>query len=404
MKTVFARLKEDGILKALKSSDIFRFFICNLLYSINLWLTIAYYPVYFNRLGMSDNKIGILISSISFVTLIFVFPFGIMSDRFRPKTLLKIGAIVLAVSNGVVILSDNYYYISGVVIVGGIGSTLFIITLYSLFYKKLDDTRRGVRIALFTFGAALGFGIGPFTGGFVIKYSSIENVFILAGIMNIILFGLVFTLKSSQPIKFHINMYRKDLLKPEVLLVVIIVFVMSTHFGVEKTCLALFMTKKIGLDGFQVGTVFMCVGMWIAALNLVAGHSLDKTRKLALFVALSVLVSGGFQVYTAYADSFASLLSIRLAHTIGDAFFLVVRGILITIVFPNKRMGGNFGFIYAVNTAAITVASLLSGFLSDRYGYGFPFMINGIIVVMLAVSLLIMKNRVEKMLICHETR
>lgn len=398
MKTVFKRFSDEGIFAALKNSTVFKFFICNLLYTINLWMTIAYYPVYFNKLGISDNRIGILISVISFATLVLVFPFGVLSDRTLPKTLLRIGAFLLAISNILIVFNNDFYFLLTVVTVGGIGSSLFVITLYSLFFKQLSDVRRGVRISLFTFGAALGFGIGPFIGGFIIKYNDISNVFVLTGILNFVLFFLVSTLKSSQPIKFRLNMYKEDIFKPKVLFVIIVVFVTSSHFGVEKTCLSLFMTKNIGLSSVKVGTIFMCVGVWIAILNLVAGHSFDKTQKLTLLVALSILVSGFFQTFTAFATSFTEILSIRLAHTIGDAFFLVLRAIMITTIFPNDRMGGNFGFIYAVNTAAITVTSLICGNLNSRYGYGIPFMANGILVMLMAITMLFFTKRIRGML------
>ncbi len=397
MKIIINGIIEKGLINSLKSSTVFRFFICNLFYSANLWLTLAYYPVYFNRLGISDKRIGILISAISFITLLLVFPFGVMSDRLRPKTLLRIGAFLLAMSNILVVFGNGFYFIFGVVILWGAGSTLFIITLSSLFYKHVTEIRRGIRIALFTLGGALGFGLGPFVGGFIIKYYEISNVFIVAGVMNIILLFMVSLLKSTKPIKFHIDMYRKDLLKPDVIFVLVLVFFMSSHFGVEETCLTLFMTKTIGLTGVQVGTIFICVGSWIAALNLVAGHFFDKSKLLILLLSLSVLVSGLFQTFTAYAGTFTELLSLRLAHTIGDGFFLVLRAVIVTMVFPNKRMGGNFGCVYAVHTGALTVAALISGFLSSRYGYAFPFMASGLTVTAVALVLLLSRKRIERL-------
>ncbi len=403
MKLILKTISEEGLIRALKNSGVFRFFLCNLLYSINLWLTMAYYPVYFNKIGISDGRIGVLISMFSFITLLFVVPFGVMSDRLKPKTLLRIGAILMVISNIAITFKGDFYYLMGFIILVGIGSTLFIITLSSLFYKQLDETRKGVRVALFALGTALGFGTGPFIGGFIINYSDINNVFFLAGILNAALFLLVFALKSSRPFKFRFEMYKNDILKPKVFFAIIIVFVMSSHFGVEETCMTLFMTKNIGLTGLQIGSIFMCIGAWIAVINLVAGHSFDKTKKLTLFISLSLLISGGFQILTAYADSFGSLLSIRLAHALGDGFYLVLRALLIAHVFPSKRMGGNFGFMYAVYTGSITISSLISGRLNGMYGYDFPFIVSGILVMSVAIIMLTMRTRIENMLLKNET-
>lgn len=404
MKVVLKTLSKNGIINSLKNSVIFRFFVCNLLYSINFWLAVAYYPVYFNKLGISDNRIGILISVISFVTLIFVFPFGVMSDWFAPKTLLRMGAFLLALSNILITLFNNFYHIFAIAAISGIGSTLFIISLYSLYYKQLDVERRGVRIALFTLGSTLGFGIGPFVGGFIISYIQIEWAFIFSAFLNIALFFQVSTLKSSAPIRFRIEMYKNDLLRAEVLFLIIVVFVMASHFGVERTCLTLFMSKVINLTGVQMGAIFMFIGVWVAIISVFAGHSFDRQKRLISLISLSILVTGLFQMLTAFADSFYSLLFIRIFHTIGDSFFLVLNVVLITTIFPNERMGGNFGFIYSINTAATTVAALISGVLSDRYDYGFPFIVNGLLLVAMAIILLAMKGRIVRILASREVR
>ncbi|MGR3176873.1 MAG: MFS transporter [Candidatus Anammoxibacter sp.] len=404
MKVILKTLSESGIINGLKNSTVFRFFICNLVYSANLWLSSAYYPVYFNKIGLSDNRIGILISVISFVTMIFVFPFGVMSDRLMPKTLLRIGVFLMAASNILVTFFNSFYYIFAVVAITGIGSTLFIISLYSMYYKQLGEDRRGIRIALFTLGTALGFGVGPFVGGFIISYTQIEWVFIFAGFLNLILFFLVSVLKSTSPIKFRIGMYRKDILKPEVLFLIVIVFVMSSHIGVEKTCLTLVMSKVIGLTGIQMGTIFLIVGVWVSIVCMFAGHLFDKTKRLISLIAFSILVTGFFQALTAYADSFFLLLIIRIFHTIGDSFFLVLKVVLITMIFPNSRMGGNFGFVYSINTAAAAVAALISGVLSSRYGYGFPFMANGLFLVAIAIILLAMKGRIGRIFSHHQVK
>ncbi|MGR3320092.1 MAG: MFS transporter [Candidatus Anammoxibacter sp.] len=402
MKVILKTLSESGIINGLKNSSIFRFFICNLLYSANLWLSAAYYPVYFNKIGLSDNRIGILISAISFVTMIFVLPFGVMSDRFMPKTLLRLGAFLMAASNILIILFNSFYYIFAIVAITGIGSTLFVISLYTMYYKQLGEDRRGIRIALFTLGTALGFGVGPFAGGFIISYMQMKWVFIFGALLNLALFFLVSVLKTTNPIKFRIEMYKKDILRPEVLFLIVIVFIMSSHIGVERTCLTLVMSKVIGLTGIQMGTIFLVVGVWVSVVCMFAGYLFDKTKRLISLIALSILVTGFFQALTAYADSFFLLLIIRIFHTIGDSFFLVLKVVLITMIFPNSRMGGNFGFVYSINTAAAAVAALLSGVLSNYYGYGFPFIANGLLLVTIGIILLAMKGRIERIFSRHQ--
>ncbi len=404
MKVLLQKISRDGIVPSLKTSGVFRFFLCNLLFSINFWLVFAYYPIYFNKLGISDKRIGVLVAVLSFVTLISVFPFGVASDRFSAKTLLRTGAFTLAVGNVLITQSNNFYYVLLIVMLSGAGSTLFIVTLFSLYYKQLEGHRRGVKIALFTLGTSLGFGIGPFAGGFIIKYIGLEWVFMFSAFFNFVLFFLVSYLRSSVPVKFRIDMYWKDLVRPDVLFLIIVVFIMSSHFGVERTCMTLLMSKVINLSGLQTGTIFLAIGLWISVLGLFAGHFFDKTKRVILLIAFSMLITGVFQIVTAYVDSFASLLIVRLLHTIGDSSFMVLKGVLITIIFPLERMGGNFGFVYSINTLASSIFALISGILSGYYGYGFPFIASGLLLVVVAVILIITKGRVGRILMEHKVR
>jgi len=160
---------------------------------------------------------------------------------------------------------------------------------------------------------------------------------------------LVAYLPDTRPIRFEIARYRDDLKRPAVLFLVASTFVVASHAGVERTSLTLLMTEMIGLGSSQVGLVYACVGVWIAGIGLLAGHAFDRTRRVVVVLSLGLAWSGIFQAATAFAGSFAGLVAIRLLHTLGDAFFFILNPILLSLIFPNTRMGGHFGFILTIN-------------------------------------------------------
>ncbi|MFH1024298.1 MAG: MFS transporter [Planctomycetota bacterium] len=100
----------------------------------------------------------------------------------------------------------------------------------------------------------------------------------------------------------------------------------------------------------------------------------------SIFLA-GVTLSGTFQILTGAVHSTAALYAVRLAHTLGDAMIMVSQGILVSVLFPERRVGGNFGFMTANRTLGISLGSAGAGWLMGRYGYPAVFVFGGAVLL-----------------------
>jgi len=372
------------------------FALCSFLYTANYWMLLAYLPLYFKEQGITDEGIGLLVALLSITALALVLPFGFLSDRVTPRRLMTIGAGIFFFYSLMIRWCEGFAALFAVVLSGGLGASLFYISLNALYYKHLEEESQGMRIAFYLAGAILGYAAGPFAGGIIYQYWGIKDLFSIVAGSNLLLIILTRILPAGAPVSMKLQDYLKDIWRPEVLFLVLCTFVISSHYGVEQTSFTLLMKKDLQFSGIQIGAIFSWVGIWIAAITILAGGLFDRTRRLLLLMGLSIFVSGLFRSLTASVNSFSSILLIRLGHTLGDAFFILLQGVLVVSIFSRKRLGGNFSFIFFINLVATTIFALLSGAVTRHTGYRFVFFANGILMMGVALVILLSLGRLRR--------
>jgi len=370
----------------------------NFLYSYMNWMLLAYLPIYLKQLGISDSTIGAMVSMFSLTTLVAILPAGILSDRLLAGRIIQYGALLYTLYPLGLLLTERVSYIFLGIFLGGIGSATMQVFLNSLFYKALPGDKRGLRVALFFIGGSVGFSLGPLTGGLILTYFHIRSIFYLVTGLAGLIFLVARHIRESLVLSFPLLEYGRDLLKAKTWLLLLSVFTVATHIGVEQTTYSLFLKQTLSFSDFQVGLLYSIIGLWVGSLSLLTGYIFDRGQKSMPLLGSAVFLSGMFQWITAYASSFWGLFLIRILHTLGDAFYLTINAILISLVFPQERLGGNIGLIFTVHMLAIFSGALFSGFINDRYGYAYSFMASGLVLMTVAVFLLANCGRLERTL------
>ena len=108
-----------------------------------------------------------------------------------------------------------------------------------------------------------------------------------------------------------------------------------------------------------------------------------------------MIISGVFQIATAYTHGFWDVLTIRLLHTIGDSFTILCNGILTSIVFKEIYMGGGVGIVQGFRMGSIFLGATTCGVLNGIYGYHINFIITGILSLLFGISVLLSRKRLQ---------
>jgi len=365
------------------------FLTANFLFYFVHWMVLAYLPIVFKSYSLTDAQIGFIIGLYSISSMTLMVPMGFFSDYFSPKKIVMAGAFLLALYFLSLLFVRDFLGLIPVVIVGGIGSAALTTVLYALYLKIIEKGKRGKQVAFFQLGSYLGYGLGPLTGGLLLSAVQPPGLFKMALVISLVLILVTFLLQDSTPITFSFREYRKDLREPATMFLIVGVFVMATHFGVEQTSFSLLMKEDIKLTPSQIGLIFSGIGLWMACLVPLAGYLRDRRQKIFTFLWVGLLVSSIFQFITGLVSSPGTLLFVRILHTTGDTLAILEVGVLTALLFPEHRLGGNSGLLFGVRTLAMFAGSFIAGLLNMKLGYGFSFMANGVFVFIFAISILI---------------
>ncbi|MCD5390928.1 MFS transporter [candidate division NPL-UPA2 bacterium] len=372
---------------------------CNFIFYFTSWMVFFYLPPYLKDLGISDTRIGILISIFSLATLLLVAFFGLLSDRFSPKRLMQLGIFLLLGSLAGLYSVQEFAGVFFFLLTAGFGSTLFMVSIFSLYYKHLGREGKGKRIGAFLLSAHFGFSLGPLSGGFIVEQFGGRGIFIFGSGLMFLLLILSTILKDSPPLRFSIRHYRGDLRRQEVFLLIFIVLIMGIHFGAERTSLYLFLDNDVGLTVKEISQIFCFVGLWLGIFSLICGYLFDRNRRVIILISLGLFLSGAGQGLLVFANSYLSALMLRLLHTTGDSFVILSQAVMISTIFPNRRMGGNFGFLETVGMGGTFLGAIVSGVLNEYIpGYASPFILTGLLTVIFSLYLFPQRRLFSRML------
>jgi MFS family permease len=369
---------------------VLTFCIAAFSYSFSAWAVAVYLPLHLEKsLGLSRTAIGSLISLYTVTLLILAAPFGHLSDRASPKRIIQTGLLLFAVHALVLARANHLSALLVAQIIGGVGNSLVIIGLPSLYYKHLSLSRKGQKVGMYIFATFLGFAFGPLVGGFLLNYCALSYRGMFLALAALVLGVLWFskTLKDALPFKMRLFEYREDLFRKEVFLLVCMLVAMGIHYGNERASLPLYMHHVIQLDDFAVGTIFAMLGLWIAVLSAAAGTLWDRNKKVLLFICLGLVVSGVSHMATAFTNSYASVLLVRLLHTTGDALVIFSMHAIIASIFPSARMGGNVGFTSFFQMFGGFFGALVSGYLDGHSTYRASFLVAGSATIIVGLLL-----------------
>jgi MFS family permease len=363
-------------------------------YMSTLWLILFYIPIYLIDRGFSHLEVGILISFFPLTSLLLIFPFGIFADRLSPKKLVIAGLAIFAIFllglRGV----SGFWGFLLLFFIGGIGGSLFRISLSALYYKFLGETNKGMKLGIFTGFMLLGYGLGPLVGGNLSMRLDMDSLLLVALFVLLVPLFLSLFLEDAKPTKFHFGAYRKDILRKEVIILAALVCLLATHLGAEQTSLSLFLKYDAGLPNNLIGLMFGLIGITISTLAIINGFVTDKVavrgRGLAPLLYLGMLFSGLCNIFMLIPRAFASVLTLRLFHVLGDSTFMVSQRVTVSNLFLTERIGGSLGLLEAMNTLGIFAGMLISGAVP---GYVLPFVVTGSLAVLAIIPAIALKPK-----------
>ncbi|MDP2625158.1 MAG: MFS transporter, partial [Candidatus Peregrinibacteria bacterium] len=338
-----------------------------------------YWGIYFTQINLGGFEQGIIFAIYPMVGILSVLPTGLFNDRVHSKNLIFAGFTLIAVQFFGILFTQNFFVLCGIFTLGSIGAMLSKLSIDSFFYKNSNRDKSkevGTYVGTYLFGA----GLGTLTGGFILNYVPFESLFIGVGIMALLMAFTSQLLPKNQVFHFELEAYQKDLLKPEILMFMLMIFLWAIHMGAEVSSYGLYLREDLGLEyqemAIYMGSAIMGMYFW----SKYASHRLSEKTPAIQIVYWGLFLSGaGLLVMTSNTLQLSYLG--RLIHEGGDAFMFVFLYHGVRRLFPANRVGGSAGVTHFAQMSAITMSSLLFAPLGKIYGNAYPFIVGGIFIL-----------------------
>ena len=371
------------------------------LYFYSLWIVETFLPVYFKSISISDNGVGLLVGAFAASSSISIIPAGFASDRLSTCSIIRFGILFFVIYLIGLIMYDSFLNLFIFTLIGGLGSTLINIGLSTSFYKGLEEKGRSSKIGSFFLSSSTGYSLGPLSAGYLLHWSNMQSIFIAGLVFTTVILVLSFFMKekcSSKREKINglkLSDYPSIFKQYNVILLLLSVSVVGIHLGAEQSSLSLFLKMNLNLPDKFIGIIFACVGLWVGLLIYLSGRIFDNNKSIVLLIWTGMIISGIFQIATAYTHGLWDALTIRLLHTTGDSFTVLCNGLLTSIVFKDIYMGTGVGIVQGFRMGSIFLGAIICGGLNGIYGYHISFIITGILSFLFGISVLLSRKGLQ---------
>ena len=355
-------------------------------------------PVFAQSFGVGVTAASAVVSALPVMRLVFAPVSGRLVARTGERTMYLTGLLVVAASTGACALATSYTQLLIFRGLGGIGSTMFTVSAFSLMFRLAPDGRRGQASGLFTGAFLLGGVTGPAFGGVLVTVD-LRAPFIVYALALVLATIVVGTLLARST---HVGARPRD---PDATPLTIsaalrrptyraaLVSSLATGWavqGVRVGLLPLFVAVALGREPLWAGialTVF-AVGDGLVLLAT-SGLSDRRGRRPVVIAGLALVVVGTASLALATLPGTAGLVVLLAASAVagaGAGLLQPAQGAAVADIVGSRRSGGPAlsGFQMAADVGSI-VGPVAAGALAENASFGGAFVLSASIALVALV-------------------
>lgn len=341
-------------------------------------------PVFARSFGVSALAASSVVSVFALMRFASAPLAGFWVNRFGERIILTVGLLLVSVSSFFAGLADNFNNLIILRGVGGLGSTMFTVSAFSLLLRIVAPEKRGRAAAAFQGGFLVGGLAGPAVGGIVIAISLRAPFFVYSFTLLLAAASSAFFLKSHDKENMEVKERSKvsasllaftTALKNRAYTAALSVNLATgfVSFGIRSSIIPLFVVEQLKSSPSLIMFGFLATSITQAIFLSYAGKSTDiKGRRpsmiwgtFILFISIIVLV--------AFETPLGYLISMAIAG-VGAAFMGAAPAAVIGDVTGGKKSGPIVAAFQMTSDFGSIVGPIVAGALVDSLGFGWAFM------------------------------
>jgi len=352
-------------------------------------------PYYAKAFGANALLVGVLISSFSVAQLAVAPLWGRASDRYGRRPMIIAGLALSAAAYLVFAFAGSVWLLLVSRVVQGMGGgTIGVVQAYVADATPPDQRTRS--LGWLSAVTSLGAVVGPAFGSFLDQAGGRSAPGLAAAALATLIaaFAWRFLRESKEPHapgaahaaapgtpgRVALRRVVSHPSEPASRLIWIYTIAIGAFYGTGPT-MPLLLSARLGVTEHTIGYFFMYFGaMGVVARAGLLGWVLSRLGEARLSRLGIVLLASGLCLLS-LAHGYPALLTSMTLMPLGTAFlFPCVTGLLSQVV-PGADRGLYMGVQQTFGGASRVAFPVAAGFAMDRFGYGTPFMIAAVMVL-----------------------
>ncbi len=285
-------------------------------------------PQYAAKLGIDAASLGFAYSLYNVALVIFLFPGGIMADRFgRVKTIVS-GMVLFAVSSLMLVFAEDLYLFAIARVVEGVGSALTTPAIFALTADLAPQRARGSGMGFTSTMENVGSLAGPTVGGLLAQVAGFASPFYVACAMALVSAGLVLPIRDqtdrhlpssrSSPITIFSSLRQNVSASRSLLVLCVRGFIIGISQSLFVLVFVLYMAFNIDMQPAEVGFSFTLISGSMLAFTFLAGNLSDRFGRKP-FVILGGIIIGSMIIAFSLTRSIAEVYLVSIILGLGVA-------------------------------------------------------------------------------------
>ncbi|MFL5290305.1 MAG: MFS transporter, partial [Myxococcales bacterium] len=208
MKQFEARVQEGTEAPVRRSYALYVFFLCFFLMLLDYMarqVVVSMFPVLKAQWGLSDTRLGALVSAVSLAVGVLSVPLAVIADRYSRVKAIAVMAIVWSAATAAGALARTYEQLLVARFLVGVGEAAYGAAAASLIASVFPARQRSAAIGSFMSAALFGSVLGVVVGGAVGPRWGWQAGFWVVGIPGLVLAVLIFFLRDYDTVELSVK-------------------------------------------------------------------------------------------------------------------------------------------------------------------------------------------------------
>lgn len=348
----------------------------------------SFVAIYLAGAGVSDQDIGFLFGAASLTALITALPSGVISDKLSTRRAMMIGLLLAAPFYFALTLTNSLLLLVLIFVVDSLGANLYGIASDSAMYRSIAKSK-AASFGILHLVINLGNAVALLACGYIISlagFSALGIIFMLFPLGIMFLVRRVPTVQAKFE-KHTLSEYLREFSRREFLLFAVAIFLLSYHWGTEKTSFPLYASNILHISNESLGWYFSANLLFYGVAGFLAGRLVNVSKRRESLFAIGLLLSAAGSIFYAGSYDFTSSLLSRLLHDSGDAILGVSMMLVISGLVPKERLGGAVGAMTIVYVIAGFTGAVASGYINQHIGYSEAILVSAALTIASAAVL-----------------